>query len=78
MDRQAEGRQLIARIWFEWFRFKQRTGRIPTHVTLCRQDIWRVWIGLSDEDGKFKAEQTIFGMEINLLDEIPEGVVVVS
>lgn len=44
-----------------------------------RQDIWRLWIALAEFAGpSFKPEGAFEGMEINLVDELPEGMVVVS
>lgn len=76
-DRKA-GQKLMDSIWRERNRFVRRTGQRPTHLTMCKTDIWKLWIAQGSSLGSFRQTGEFMGMSINLVDELPEGMVVVS
>lgn len=74
----AAGQKLMDTIWRERNRYVVRTGKRPSHLTMCHADIWKLWVALGETVGFYRPDQQFMGMTINLINELPEGVVVVS
>ena len=76
--RRTEGTRLLTRIWMECFVVGKRTGVWPTSIALCRRDIERVLIASANHEWEFRVTDKIFGIPLHLVEELPEGVIVVS
>src|SRR5258708_7266458 len=81
-SRRSEGKALLIIIRLRASEFIQREQRFPQYVSLCRADIEKLWVGLGEKEEGFKPDDyvKVLGgwVKIQLVQELPEGMVVVS
>lgn len=81
--RRLEGSILLLTIKLRAQEFTWRERRTPTYVSLCRADIEKLWVALAEREDSFVPDEYVkvadnVWVRLVLVEELPEGIVVVS